>query len=162
MCPLTTKSDRCVLMTSSAHRRCCRCASPIFTRHDFPITTRDHHSTGRSSKGDTPGRQHSVDDDDEHALLQPPHIVPAHRSVHFRSAIGSEDSNYRHNMSASPFWSGPVRYLRWAAHERPNVFYSLLIGAMGKPSLPSATIAGLRRPAKSVGRRIELRLTRCR
>ena len=34
-------------------------------------------------------------------------------------------------MSASPFWSGPIRYLRWAAHERPNVFYSLLIGAMG-------------------------------
>ncbi|CCG84092.1 protein of unknown function [Taphrina deformans PYCC 5710] len=36
---------------------------------------------------------------------------------------------------SSPFWTSPIKYLRWAAHERPNVFYSLLIGAMGPITL---------------------------
>lgn len=38
-------------------------------------------------------------------------------------------------MSTSAFWSSPLKYIRWAAHERPNVFYSLLIGAMGPVTL---------------------------
>lgn len=36
---------------------------------------------------------------------------------------------------SSPFWTSPMKYLKWAAHERPNVFYSLLIGAMGPITL---------------------------
>ncbi|BFZ58782.1 hypothetical protein PYCC9005_005847 [Savitreella phatthalungensis] len=38
-------------------------------------------------------------------------------------------------FGASPFWTNPIRYLRWAAHERPNVFYSLIIGAIGPVAL---------------------------
>ncbi|RYC59892.1 hypothetical protein CHU98_g6328 [Xylaria longipes] len=29
------------------------------------------------------------------------------------------------------FWAGPLRYCRWAARERPNYFYSIVIGAAG-------------------------------
>lgn len=29
------------------------------------------------------------------------------------------------------FWSTPLRYLRWASHEKPAIFYSVFIGAMG-------------------------------
>ncbi|RAK98878.1 NADH:ubiquinone oxidoreductase subunit NDUFA3 [Aspergillus ibericus CBS 121593] len=38
-------------------------------------------------------------------------------------------------MSTPQFWSTPLRYLRWASHERPAIFYSLIIGAMGPVSL---------------------------
>ncbi|KUJ09780.1 uncharacterized protein LY89DRAFT_657283 [Mollisia scopiformis] len=35
-------------------------------------------------------------------------------------------------MSALPrFWSQPLRYFRWAAIEKPAIFYSLIIGTMG-------------------------------
>ncbi|KAF8862791.1 hypothetical protein BDZ45DRAFT_712730 [Acephala macrosclerotiorum] len=35
-------------------------------------------------------------------------------------------------MSALPrFWSQPLRYMRWAAIEKPAIFYSLIIGSMG-------------------------------
>ncbi|CZR63764.1 probable NADH2 dehydrogenase (ubiquinone) 9.5K protein, ubiquinone-binding [Phialocephala subalpina] len=35
-------------------------------------------------------------------------------------------------MSALPrFWSQPLRYLRWAAIEKPAIFYSIIIGSMG-------------------------------
>jgi hypothetical protein len=37
-------------------------------------------------------------------------------------------------MSAGPwpmFWRNPVRYCRWAAHEKPFIFYSLVIGLAG-------------------------------
>ncbi|KAF7514404.1 hypothetical protein GJ744_000174 [Endocarpon pusillum] len=33
------------------------------------------------------------------------------------------------------FWSSPIRYLRWCAHEKPAIFYSIVIGAMGPVSL---------------------------
>lgn len=36
-------------------------------------------------------------------------------------------------MSGIPqtFWSSPVRYLRWAAHEKPAIFWSIIIGGTG-------------------------------
>ncbi|KAH6718428.1 hypothetical protein DL95DRAFT_341690 [Leptodontidium sp. 2 PMI_412] len=35
-------------------------------------------------------------------------------------------------MSALPrFFSQPLRYLRWAAIEKPAIFYSIVIGSMG-------------------------------
>ncbi|KAI5293015.1 hypothetical protein KEM52_005893 [Ascosphaera acerosa] len=34
-------------------------------------------------------------------------------------------------MVQPQFWSTPLRYLRWASHERPAYFYSCLIGAAG-------------------------------
>jgi len=36
-------------------------------------------------------------------------------------------------MSGVPqrFWGQPIRYLRWAAHEKPAIFWSCVIGAMG-------------------------------
>jgi hypothetical protein len=33
------------------------------------------------------------------------------------------------------FWSSPIRYLRWAAHEKPAMFWSVVIGALGPVSL---------------------------
>ncbi|KIV91165.1 hypothetical protein PV10_05735 [Exophiala mesophila] len=29
------------------------------------------------------------------------------------------------------FWGSPIRYLRWAAHEKPAIFWSCVIGACG-------------------------------
>ncbi|RJE18987.1 hypothetical protein PHISCL_08681 [Aspergillus sclerotialis] len=34
-------------------------------------------------------------------------------------------------MSKPSFWSTPLRYFRWASHERPAYFWSILIGSMG-------------------------------
>ncbi|ETN40424.1 uncharacterized protein HMPREF1541_04701 [Cyphellophora europaea CBS 101466] len=40
-------------------------------------------------------------------------------------------------MSGIPqtFWSSPVRYLRWAMHEKPAIFFSIVVGSMGPPLL---------------------------
>ncbi len=39
-------------------------------------------------------------------------------------------------MSAKPvFWSQPFRYLRWASHEKPVLFWSFLVGSMGPISV---------------------------
>lgn len=39
-------------------------------------------------------------------------------------------------MSTTPlFWSTPIRYLRWASHEKPAIFWSLVIGGMGPVAL---------------------------
>lgn len=40
---------------------------------------------------------------------------------------------YESIMSGVPkaFWGSPIRYLRWASHEKPAIFYSVLIGCMG-------------------------------
>ena len=38
-------------------------------------------------------------------------------------------------MSAPLFWSTPLRYIRWAAHEKPAILAALCIGAMGPISL---------------------------
>ena len=34
-------------------------------------------------------------------------------------------------MSKPQFWSTPLRYLRWASHEKPAIFYSMIIGTSG-------------------------------
>ncbi|KAG5983742.1 hypothetical protein E4U55_007270 [Claviceps digitariae] len=39
-------------------------------------------------------------------------------------------------MSSPIFWSAPVKYCRWAARERPAIFWSLVIGAIGPIALP--------------------------
>lgn len=40
-------------------------------------------------------------------------------------------------MSAAPlFWSTPLKYCRWAARERPALFWSVIIGAAGPVALP--------------------------
>ena len=38
-------------------------------------------------------------------------------------------------MSTPQFWSTPLRYIRWASHEKPAILYSLLIGSMGPVAL---------------------------
>ncbi|KAJ5745310.1 NADH-ubiquinone oxidoreductase subunit [Penicillium odoratum] len=38
-------------------------------------------------------------------------------------------------MSAPQFWSTPLRYIRWASHEKPAIFFSLIIGSMGPVAL---------------------------
>jgi len=32
-------------------------------------------------------------------------------------------------------WTQPYRYLRWASHEKPAIFWSILIGFMGPVTL---------------------------
>lgn len=34
-------------------------------------------------------------------------------------------------MSYPRFWSTPFRYLRWASHEKPAIFYSIAVGCLG-------------------------------
>jgi len=34
-------------------------------------------------------------------------------------------------MSTPRFWSNPLRYWRWAAHEKPAIFWSFVIGSLG-------------------------------
>ncbi|KAI9664298.1 MAG: hypothetical protein M1829_005853 [Trizodia sp. TS-e1964] len=41
------------------------------------------------------------------------------------------------------FWSQPIRYLRWAAHEKPAIFYSIVVGSMGPITL--LTVPPIRR-----------------
>ncbi|QVM11415.1 hypothetical protein D8B26_006063 [Coccidioides posadasii str. Silveira] len=38
-------------------------------------------------------------------------------------------------MSKPVFWSTPLRYMRWAANERPAIFYSILMGSLGPVAL---------------------------
>ena len=38
-------------------------------------------------------------------------------------------------MSSPQFFQQPLRYLRWASHEKPAIFYSFVIGAGGPLSL---------------------------
>ncbi|KAJ5836861.1 hypothetical protein N7447_002887 [Penicillium robsamsonii] len=46
-------------------------------------------------------------------------------------------------MSTPQFWSTPLRYIRWAAHEKPAILAAICIGAMGPVAL--ATIPPIRR-----------------
>jgi hypothetical protein len=41
------------------------------------------------------------------------------------------------------FWAGPVRYCRWAARERPGIFWAVVIGAVGPVTL--ITVPPIRR-----------------
>ncbi|KAF2431325.1 NADH-ubiquinone oxidoreductase 9.5 kDa subunit [Tothia fuscella] len=34
-------------------------------------------------------------------------------------------------MSTPFFWSQPFRYMRWASHAKPAIFYSIIIGLTG-------------------------------
>ncbi|KAJ5223618.1 NADH-ubiquinone oxidoreductase 9.5 kDa subunit [Penicillium chermesinum] len=40
-------------------------------------------------------------------------------------------------MSTPHFWSTPLRYLRWASHEKPAILFSLIIGTTGPIALVS-------------------------
>ncbi|MCJ1330469.1 hypothetical protein MMC10_007153 [Thelotrema lepadinum] len=31
------------------------------------------------------------------------------------------------------FWSNPIRFMRWASHEKPALFFSVCLGASGPP-----------------------------
>lgn len=44
---------------------------------------------------------------------------------------------YVATMTTPQFWSTPLRYMRWASHEKPAIFYSLIIGATGPLMLVS-------------------------
>ncbi|KAF9891187.1 hypothetical protein FE257_004751 [Aspergillus nanangensis] len=46
-------------------------------------------------------------------------------------------------MSTPQFWSTPLRYIRWASHEKPAIFFSLVIGSMGPVAL--VTLPPIRR-----------------
>ncbi|KAH8701758.1 putative NADH-ubiquinone oxidoreductase 9.5 kDa subunit [Talaromyces proteolyticus] len=46
-------------------------------------------------------------------------------------------------MSVPQFWSQPLRYLRWASHEKPAIFYSIILGSMGPVAL--VTLPPIRR-----------------
>ncbi|KHO01342.1 uncharacterized protein MAM_00343 [Metarhizium album ARSEF 1941] len=39
-------------------------------------------------------------------------------------------------MSSPVFWSTPLKYCRWAARERPALFWSVIIGAAGPIAMP--------------------------
>ena len=51
--------------------------------------------------------------------------------------INSNLPNPLPKMSTLPrtFWSSPIKYLRWAAHEKPAIFYSVILGLSGPVSL---------------------------
>ncbi|KAF2843207.1 putative NADH-ubiquinone oxidoreductase 9.5 kDa subunit [Patellaria atrata CBS 101060] len=34
-------------------------------------------------------------------------------------------------MSQPRFWGTPFSYLRWASHNKPAIFYSMVVGSMG-------------------------------
>ncbi|KAI1907091.1 n19m, NADH-ubiquinone oxidoreductase 9.5 kDa subunit [Ophidiomyces ophidiicola] len=48
-----------------------------------------------------------------------------------------------HAMSKPVFWSTPIRYMRWAAIEKPAIFYSIVMGSLGPVAL--VTLPPIRR-----------------
>lgn len=53
-------------------------------------------------------------------------------NLHSSSSSCPLHSNPRvSNMPNPRFWSTPFRYLRWASHEQPALFYSVVIGCLG-------------------------------
>lgn len=38
-------------------------------------------------------------------------------------------------MTTPYFWRQPLQYLRWASHEKPAIFYSIVIGSLGPLTL---------------------------
>lgn len=46
-------------------------------------------------------------------------------------------------MSKPAFFSTPFRYMRWASHERPAIFYSIVMGSLGPVAL--VTLPPIRR-----------------
>ncbi|KAL2132913.1 hypothetical protein VTI74DRAFT_3162 [Chaetomium olivicolor] len=47
------------------------------------------------------------------------------------------------NGATPRFWAGPLRYCRWAARERPGLFWAVFIGALGPVTL--VTVPPIRR-----------------
>lgn len=47
-----------------------------------------------------------------------------------RNPLGT-DTLPSDTMSKPHLWTNPLRYLRWASHEKPAIFYSLIIGTSG-------------------------------
>ncbi|KAH6628466.1 hypothetical protein F5144DRAFT_604634 [Chaetomium tenue] len=39
------------------------------------------------------------------------------------------------NGATPRFWAGPLRYWRWAARERPGLFWAVIIGGLGPVTL---------------------------
>ena len=39
-------------------------------------------------------------------------------------------------MSTPRFFQTPFRYMRWASHEKPAIFYSIVLGSLGPLSMP--------------------------
>jgi hypothetical protein len=56
-------------------------------------------------------------------------------SIPRRHASTSRSS--RTTMSGIPqtFWSAPIKYLRWAMHEKTAIFWSVVVGSSGPPLL---------------------------
>lgn len=52
-----------------------------------------------------------------------------------RPQLTAQTAETAASMSKPMFWSTPLRYLRWAANERPAIFYSILMGSMGPVAL---------------------------
>lgn len=46
-------------------------------------------------------------------------------------------------MSKPNMWTQPIRYFRWASHEKPAIFWSILIGSLGPVTL--AVVPPIRR-----------------
>ncbi|QDS69589.1 hypothetical protein FKW77_008411 [Venturia effusa] len=38
-------------------------------------------------------------------------------------------------LSKPYFWAQPIKYLRWSSHEKPALFWSCIIGAIGPISM---------------------------
>lgn len=41
----------------------------------------------------------------------------------------------QYTMSSPRFFSQPFRYIRWASHENPAIFWSIVIGSIGPPMM---------------------------
>lgn len=61
--------------------------------------------------------------------------VPPAKHTFFNRVIQSVQSNQsstqRVKMSSPYFFRQPFHYIRWASHEKPAIFYSIVIGSMG-------------------------------
>jgi hypothetical protein len=81
-------------------------------------------------------------------------VCPEPISSSSRSSLNHSSATPRTMSGAVPktFWSSPIRYLRWASHEKPAIFYSILLGALGPVSLfvipPLRRMAGDEDPPK--------------
>lgn len=72
--------------------------------------------------------------------LQPaerhPHCAPPHPALASTPPLPpSATPPLPAAMSSPRFWSQPIRYLRWASHEKPAIFYSILVGLAGPATI---------------------------
>jgi hypothetical protein len=59
--------------------------------------------------------------------LIPPECPATVRKLHCSQSVTSAPQI----MSSPQFFQQPLRYLRWASHEKPAIFYSFVIGSGG-------------------------------